>query len=60
MYRKCATERSAQNQRRLENALLELMLTPDQILSPWVALINSCVKFVGCIWNWSWLQMAIS
>ena len=26
MYRKCATERSAQNQRRLENALLELML----------------------------------
>lgn len=26
MYRKCATERSAQHQRRLENALLELML----------------------------------
>ena len=26
MYRKCATERSARNQRQLENALLELML----------------------------------
>lgn len=26
MYRKCATERSVQNQRKIENALLELML----------------------------------